>query len=313
MKLLSYKIKGAPGPLRMGFMKGDEITDLQGAWQKMHRANENQDLAGSADILFPSDPTQFFSAGQHLIDQAKNVQAYAANKDVEDISFSRGDVYLSTPVPSPEKIICVGKNYAAHAAEMQSDVPDYPVLFAKFANALVGPEHNIKKPRFVQKFDYEAELTVVIGKETSHVKRDKALDAIAGYTIGNDISARDLQKRTPQWLQGKTLDRTTPVGPWVVTPDEVGDPSHLSIRSTVNGVVRQAATTNQLIFDIPFLIEFISGLITLKPGDIIMTGTPAGVGMGMKPPQYLKDGDIVTAEIDNIGRIENKVAQSKFE
>ncbi|GGJ90045.1 hypothetical protein GCM10007063_10870 [Lentibacillus kapialis] len=309
MRLLSYRIKGNPGPSRMGFLHGEKIIDLQKAWKKFKHANNDNDAANTADRFFPADPMQFFTAGSRMIEQAQDVLIYAKYNRVDDISFSRDQVYLFTPLSSPGKIICVGKNYAAHAAEMDSNVPDYPVLFAKFANALIGPEDVIEKPKFVNKLDYEAELIAVIGKEASHVRRDKAFDYIAGYTIGNDMSARDLQKRTPQWLQGKTLDRSTPVGPWVVTPDEVGDVGNLAVRSYVNGEERQSATTQKLIFDIPFLIEFISSLVTLNPGDLIMTGTPDGVGMGMTPPQFVNDGDIVTIEIDNIGRIENKVKE----
>jgi len=309
LKLLSYKIKGNPGPARMGFMHEEKIVDLQETWRRWQRAGNKDNEADAADRLFPADPVQFYAVGQSVIEQAKDVQAYAKTNDVKDITFSRDETNLATPVPSPSKIICVGKNYAAHAAEMDSNVPDHPVLFAKFANALIGPDDLIEKPGFVRKLDYEAELTAVIGKQASHIKRENALDYIAGYTIGNDISARDLQKRTPQWLQGKTMDRATPIGPWVVTADEVGSPGHLAISSYVNGEKRQAATTEQLIFDIPFLIEFISSLITLKPGDLIMTGTPDGVGMGMEPPQFLNDGDTITVEIDNIGRMENRVAE----
>ncbi|MFD1361487.1 fumarylacetoacetate hydrolase family protein [Lentibacillus salinarum] len=313
MKLVSYKIKGTPGPLRMGFSLDDKgkIVDLQETWRQMQLNRQDRDSVDVTETSFPSNPDQFFAGGNRLIKQAMDVMAFAAANNIDDNGYNRDDVYLATPVSSPSKIICVGKNYAAHAAEMQSDVPDYPVLFAKFANALVGPEDMIEKPDFVRKLDYEAELTVVIGKEASNIKREEALDYIAGYTIGNDSSARDLQKRTPQWLQGKTLDRSTPIGPWVVTADEVGDPGQLSINAYVNGEVRQAATTEQLIFDVPFLIEFISSLITLKPGDLIMTGTPDGVGMGMDPQQFLKDGDHVTVEIDKIGQMANKVKELK--
>jgi len=311
LKLLSYRIKGSPGSSRMGFMHGEKIVDLQEAWKRLQRDNSDNDAADAANRLFPAEPAQFYSAGLSVIEQAKEVQTYARTNHMDDICFNRDGVYLSTPVPSPSKIICVGKNYAAHAAEMDSDVPDYPVIFAKFANALIGPEDAIEKPVFVNKLDYEAELTAVIGKEASHVKREEALDYIAGYTIGNDISARDLQKRTPQWLQGKTLDRSTPVGPWVVTADEVGDVGNSSVYSYVNGEERQSATTEKLIFDIPHLIEFISSLITLKPGDLIMTGTPDGVGMGMEPPQFLNDKDTIGVEIDKIGWMENRVSEVK--
>ncbi len=166
---------------------------------------------------------------------------------MEDIGYSREEVRLLTPVPEPSKIICIGKNYADHAAEMKSDVPEYPVLFAKFANSLIGPEDVIEKSPKTSQLDYEVELTAVIGKEASRVKRENALKYIAGYTIGNDISARDLQTRTPEWLQGKTLDRSTPVGPWIVTADEVGDPGDLTIQSQVNGNVRQSSSTSKLI------------------------------------------------------------------
>ncbi|SFD95016.1 2-keto-4-pentenoate hydratase/2-oxohepta-3-ene-1,7-dioic acid hydratase (catechol pathway) [Lentibacillus persicus] len=309
MRLLSYKQKGTPGPYRMGFTHNDKIIDLQAAWKKMQFMNSENNAVLNAERLFPADPRQFYAAGQQVIDQAKNVKTYAETNNLDDISFDAKDVHRSAPVPEPGKIICVGKNYAAHAAEMDSDVPDYPVLFAKFANALVGPDDAIEKPDFVTKFDYEAELTLVIGSEASRVKREQALDYVAGYTIGNDMSARDLQKRTPQWLQGKTLDRSTPIGPWVLTRDEMADAGKLSIRSFVNGEERQSATTDQLIFDIPFLIEFITSLMTLKPGDLIMTGTPNGVGMGMNPPQFVGNGDKVTVEIDHIGRLENEVRE----
>ncbi|WP_369403454.1 fumarylacetoacetate hydrolase family protein [Gracilibacillus boraciitolerans] len=182
-----------------------------------------------------------------------------------------------------------------------------PVLFSKFNNALIGPEDEIYKSDATEKLDYEVELAVVIGAKASKVKKEDALDYIAGYTIGNDISARDLQKRTPQWLQGKSLDHTTPIGPWIVTTSEINDPGNLSIKSYVNGEPRQSSNTKQLIFDVQYLIEFISNLMTLDPGDIILTGTPGGVGMAMNPPKFLEADDLVTLEIDKIGKLENKV------
>ncbi|WP_164667345.1 fumarylacetoacetate hydrolase family protein [Virgibacillus doumboii] len=302
MKLVSYKTKAKTDSLRIGFMLDEKVIDLKEAYSQMLKSKQEAE----SDPL-PSDPTAFFSIGNDAVAKAKVVYHFVKEHNVEDISFDREEVYLSTPIPEPSKIICVGKNYAEHATEMKSDIPDFPVLFAKFPNALIGPEAAIEKNNATQKLDYEVELTAVIGKEASHVNKEHALDYIAGYTIGNDISARDLQKRTPQWLQGKTLDNSTPIGPWVVTADEVGNPGNLSIRSLVNGEERQSSNTEHLIFDIPFLIEFISNLITLKPGDIIMTGTPNGVGFAMDPPQFLNAGDTVTVEIDKIGRMENKV------
>ncbi len=309
MRLVSYKLKGKPSSLRVGFMLGEKVIDLQEAYRQVLLSRQDKDLSNAIENVLPSDPTHFFAAGNLVIDRAKEAYTYAESNSTGGFSLLYDDVLLSTPIPAPAKIICVGKNYAEHAVEMQSDVPEFPVLFAKFSNALVGPEDTIQKRDVTEKLDYEAELTVVIGKEASQVKKEDALDYIAGYTIGNDISARDLQKRTPQWLQGKTLDKSTPVGPWVVTADEVGDPGNLSIRSTVNGEERQSSNTNKLIFNIPFLIEFISNLITLKPGDIILTGTPNGVGMAMDPPQFLKDRDVIQIEVEKIGQLKNKVVE----
>ncbi|SEP65243.1 acylpyruvate hydrolase [Virgibacillus subterraneus] len=307
MKLVSYKIKERPSSFRVGFMLDEKVIDLQEAYRQLLLSKQETDLSNDLEKLLPVDPKHFFAAGNQLIDKAKEAYTYAKTNSTEGFSLNQEEILLSTPIPAPTKIICVGKNYAEHAVEMQSDVPVFPVLFAKFSNALIGPEDVIEKRDVTQKLDYEAELTVVIGKEASQVKKEDALDYIAGYTIGNDISARDLQKRTPQWLQGKTLDKSTPVGPWIVTADEVGNPGNLSIRSTVNGEERQSSNTNKLIFDIPFLIEFISNLVTLKPGDIILTGTPNGVGVAMDPPQFLKDGDVVQIEVEKIGQLKNTV------
>ncbi|SHG49770.1 fumarylacetoacetate hydrolase family protein [Ornithinibacillus halophilus] len=295
MKLVSYKLKGKPSSLRIGYVRGEEIIDL-------HEAS----IRLPVEVL-PTDPNQFYKLGNKAIEVAKKIESKLGQTEVTGLAVQLGEAYLSTPIPAPSKIICIGKNYAEHAAEMDSNIPDYPVLFAKYQNALIGPEDRIEKSNQTGKLDYEVELTVVIGKEASNVKREEALDYIAGYTIGNDISARDLQKRTPQWLQGKSLDRSTPIGPWIVTADEVGNPGNLAIQSSVNGEVRQSSNTNKLMFDVPFLIEFISELITLQPGDIILTGTPEGVAMGMDSPKFLQVGDKITLEIEKIGQMENTV------
>ncbi|WP_067727148.1 fumarylacetoacetate hydrolase family protein [Oceanobacillus damuensis] len=309
MKLLSYQTKGADS-WKMGFMLEDKVIDLHTAYQRMLISKSETGASPASEQDIPNDPAAFFAGGDHLIEKAKEAYNHLLHTDNrEGFCFDREEVTLGAPVPSPSKIICIGKNYADHVAEMQSEIPNYPVLFAKFANALIGPEDAIEKTASTEKLDYEVELTIVIGKKASKVNKEDALDYIAGYSIGNDTSARDLQKRTPQWLQGKTLDRTTPIGPWVVTADEVGDPSNLSIKSYVNGEERQSSNTSHLIFGVPFLIEFISDLITLNPGDIIMTGTPDGVGFAMNPPQFLKDGDTVTLEIEKVGTMENVVKE----
>ncbi|WP_156288388.1 fumarylacetoacetate hydrolase family protein [Oceanobacillus salinisoli] len=307
MKLVSYKLKEVPGTYRVGFLHNDKIIDVQEAYENYLLENGQKDLANIADRILPVDPMKFFLTGSILLKETN--AAYEYMKEKEELGLKRESVHLGTPISNPSKVICVGKNYADHAAEMNSDVPEFPVLFAKFSNAIIGPEDDIEKSKETNKLDYEVELGVVIGKEASNVSRDDAYDYIAGYTIGNDISARDLQMRTQQWLQGKTLDRSTPIGPWVVTKEEVPDPSSLSIRSYVNDEERQSSHTSKLIFDIPFLMEYISSKITLVPGDIILTGTPDGVGLAMDPPQFLNDGDLVTLEIENVGRMENKVVE----
>ncbi|RDW16562.1 FAA hydrolase family protein [Oceanobacillus arenosus] len=308
MKLVSFQQKDRLHTYRIGVLEGDKVIDIQSAYQALLSSGKEESIAADEmESELPTDPSQFFAIGTPAIEKAKKAYQYILNKRDEGQSFPLKDIKLGAPISSPGKIICVGKNYADHVAEMQSDIPEYPVLFAKFNNALIGPEDAIETSDVTKKLDYEVELAFVIGKMATKVKQEEALSYIAGYTIGNDTSARDLQKRTPQWLQGKTLDRSTPIGPWVVTADEISDPGNLSIRSFVNGVERQASNTSHLIFDIPFLIEFISNLITLNPGDIILTGTPDGVGFAMDPPQFLEDGDVVTLEIEKIGRMENKV------
>lgn len=302
MKLVNYRLKYPFSSDRIGIIQEDVIIDLQAAHQELI---QKKHLPQTEHIL-SENPHAFYQQAEKHISIAEEINQLLAKHQVEH-SFSRDEVVINTPVPNPSKIICIGTNYADHVAEMGSELPEYPVLFSKFNNALIGPEDAIHKSDATEKLDYEVELAVVIGKQTSKVSKEEAFDYIAGYTIGNDTSARDLQKRTPQWLQGKSLDHTTPIGPWLVTKEELKDPGNLTIKSYVNGEQRQSSNTKQLIFDIPHLIEFISNLITLEPGDIILTGTPDGVGLAMEPPQLLHVGDTVKLEIEQIGVLENKV------
>jgi len=309
MKLVSYKLKGKPGPLRIGAMVNSRVIDIQEAYRKHLESENNLDLANMIQYVLPSEPAVFLSIGFPAVAKAQEAVKSLKVQTLRDVSFEREMVTLSAPNPSPEKIICIGKNYLDHAMEMGGEVPDYPMLFAKFNNAIIGPEDKIEKPDITEKLDYEVELAVVIGKEASNVNEEEALNHVIGYTLANDTSARDLQKRTSQFLQGKTLDNSTPIGPWIVTADEVADPSNLAIRSSVNGEERQSSNTSKLIFNIPYLISFISKLVTLKPGDIILTGTPDGVGAAMDPPQFLTDGDKVTLEIEMVGTLENIIIE----
>lgn len=312
MKLVSYRCKSESSVYRIGFIQKDKVTDLQESYRLLLLHRKEDALVSSLESLFPADPTRFFKNGEKAMAMAREAHQFISKQSVyEEVSYPREKVMLGPPIADPGKIICVGKNYADHAKEMDSALPEYPVLFSKFSNALIGPEDVIEKSPQTNQLDYEVELVVVIGREASQVSQSEAYNYIAGYTIGNDVTARDMQNRTSQWLQGKSIDRSTPIGPWVVTSDEMVNPENLNIVSFINGEQRQASTTNQFIFNIPFLIEYISHLITLQPGDIILTGTPDGVGVAMNPPQFLVEHDQITLEIEGIGKLENKVTERK--
>jgi acylpyruvate hydrolase len=217
---------------------------------------------------------------------------------------------LVAPIPAPRKVVCVGRNYAEHAAETGSAVPSEPQLFSKWANAIVGPGANVELPSITRALDYEAELVVVIGRAARRVSEDRALDHVLGYTCGDDISARDLQFGDTQWTRGKALDTFAPMGPWIVTADEIPDPQTLGIRCRVNGEVRQDDNTANMLFPVARLIAFITEAITLQPGDVIYSGTPPGVGHAHSPPRYLQPGDTVRVEIDRIGNLENRIVSA---
>jgi acylpyruvate hydrolase len=210
-------------------------------------------------------------------------------------------------VPSPGKVFCIGLNYQAHIQETKREASDYPVLFTKFASSLTGPYDTIPLPAESEAVDYEGELAVVIGEPARRVARERALDVVAGYTVANDVTMRDYQYKTHQWVQGKAWDAATPVGPELVTADEIGDPQGLTLRTTVNGDVVQEASTDLMIFDIATLVSTISEFTSLAPGDLILTGTPSGVGYRRDPQLLLGDGDVVVVEIDRVGRIENRM------
>ncbi|EKQ57727.1 MULTISPECIES: fumarylacetoacetate hydrolase family protein [unclassified Clostridium] len=209
-------------------------------------------------------------------------------------------------VNNPEKILCVGLNYLSHKEECNMVTPEFPVLFSKFNNALAAHDQMIKLPKLAEKFDYEAELVIVIGKEAKYVSKEDALSYVFGYTVGNDISARDLQLRTEQWLLGKTCDDFAPIGPYLITADEV-NPNNLDIKCEVNGEIRQSANTKDMIFDCATIVSYISQHLTLKPGDIIFTGTPSGVILGYPEAEqcWLKSGDKIKISIEKLGALVN--------
>lgn len=219
----------------------------------------------------------------------------------------REDAYWHAPVPRPAKLICIGLNYRDHAAESNMPIPERPVVFSKFSTSVIAPGEAVVLPATSHQVDYEAELAVVIGRRAKGVSRDRAYDYVLGYTAFNDVSARDFQFADGQWQRGKSCDTFAPMGQTIVTTDVITDPHKLSIKLILNGQTMQDSNTDQLIFGVPELVEFLSETITLEPGDVIATGTPPGVGFARKPPVFLKPGDEMVVEIEGIGGLNNPV------
>ena len=252
-------------------------------------------------------PTVDVNCVKTLIESAASID--------DDFTFTQEvsgvDLKFLCPIRSPEKIICVGKNFADHAREMGGEKPELPVIFNKLPTCLIGFDDEIVLPGISSKVDYEAELVVVIGKSARNVQQADAMQHVFGFCIGNDVTARDWQKGRPggQWLLGKAFDTFGPLGPYIVTADEIPDPHKLGIELKLNGEVMQSGNTSNLIFPIDFLISHISKFFTLNPGDLLFTGTPAGVGAGRTPEVYLKPGDTVEITISGLGNLRNHVVQ----
>lgn len=221
--------------------------------------------------------------------------------------LASGDVRFMPVIPNPDKIICVGVNYRPHIEEMGREVPEHPVVFVRFPGSLVGHEEPIVRPAVSEQFDFEGELAVVIGRRARHVSRESALDYVAGYCCFLDGSVRDWQRHTPQFTPGKNFQSSGAMGPFLVTGDDVGDPSALGLTTRVNGKVMQRGQVSELVFNIPFLIEYCSTFAELQPGDVIATGTPGGVGAARTPPVWLGSGDVVEVEIPGVGLLRNTV------
>ncbi len=282
MRLISYKAHSGP---RLAARRGDEYVDLH-----------------TVDASIPTSMTDFLAGGREMLQRAT-----AALKNGSPLS--REALKLLAPVPAPQKVICVGLNYADHARETGKEPPPEPVIFCKFPTTVSAHGDPIVLPRLSNEVDYEAELVAVIGRGGRHIAVEQALDHIAGYTCGHDVSARDWQQRKPggQWLLGKSFDTFAPFGPELVTADEAGDTSDLRISLRINGRTMQDSRTSQLIFSVAKLVSYVSGVCTLAPGDVIFTGTPPGVGAARKPPVFLQAGDVVEVEIERIGVLRNPV------
>lgn len=250
-------------------------------------------------VLLDESDVQDLIAAPDWRTRAADALRHPARADIDAHEFA-------TPVPRPAKVFCCGLNYRDHIVETGRPVPEFPTLFAKFADTLTGPADDIVV-RETRKLDWEAELAVIVGAEVHRADREQARAAILGYAVSNDISMRDWQQRTLQWLQGKTFDATTPVGPWVVTADELDPSSGLRITCAVNDELVQDADTAELVFDAADLVAYVSQITVLRPGDIVLTGTPGGVALGMPEPRWLRDGDVVVTEIEGIGALRNTI------
>jgi 2-keto-4-pentenoate hydratase/2-oxohepta-3-ene-1,7-dioic acid hydratase in catechol pathway len=300
------------GADRLGAAEGNEYIDLTRAYAAAQASQGRANAEALAHAVLPPDALVFFEGGQVSLQAAKDAIEFARGLDPsharnQGIRVPRSDTKTLVPIPNPRKIICVARNYGKHAAEAGLDIPEIPILFPRFAATLIADGDPIIVPFVSRELDWEGELAVVIGKGGRHISKADAFDYVAGYTIFNDVTVRDYQFRVTQYTGGKNFHASGPIGPHITLVDEALDPRNLGITTTVNGVVKQEGNTNEFIFDIPTLIEHISEFIELEPGDIIPTGTPAGVGFKRNPPEFLSEGEIVEVTIEGIGTLSNPV------
>jgi 2-keto-4-pentenoate hydratase/2-oxohepta-3-ene-1,7-dioic acid hydratase in catechol pathway len=266
-------------------------------------------LARRSREQLPETLEGFVASGESALQTAENLLKKARESPSEVASASLSEVSLLAPIAFPPKIICLGLNYLDHAAETDAAIPKEPIIFMKPHTAIIGPDEKIIKPSFVQQLDYEGELAIVMGKKCKNVPVSEAKNYVFGYTVFNDVSAREIQFGDKQWTRGKSFDTFTPTGPWITTEDQLKDACNLAVRTWVSGELRQNGTTKNMVFNVEEIVHHLSRVMTLEPCDIIATGTPAGVGMAMKPQKWLKHGDVVRIEIEGIGSLENTVEE----
>jgi 2-keto-4-pentenoate hydratase/2-oxohepta-3-ene-1,7-dioic acid hydratase in catechol pathway len=303
MKLLNFKNEQG---WALGVRIEQGVIDVQAAVRA---------LGGNSEQLSLSSIHALIEGGQAAVNALNQLVDQVLADDAVRVKclLDENSLTIGPSVTHPNKIICVGLNYRKHAEETNSPIPDYPILFNKFNNALNSHGHDVSLPKVSTKVDYEAELVIVIGSEAKYVAKEDALKHVFGYCNGNDLSARDLQKRTQQWLIGKTCDGFGPIGPYLVTADEVGDPNMLDIKCTVNGEIRQHSSTADMIFPVDEIVSYTSQHMTLVPGDLIFTGTPAGVVAGYPADKqvFLQHGDQVTIEIEKLGSLTNRMVREE--
>ncbi len=294
MQLVSYRIHDhTDGNWRAGVEDEGRMVDVATLWQDgLHETTTRQLLAAG-----PTAVDKVFKQAREALDASPDAAGVLRAASVE----------IGPPIPDPDKIICIGLNYADHANEAGLARTEVPLFFAKFRNSLTGPTSPIVLPRVSNQIDYEGELAVIMGMRCKEVSEQEALQYVAGYSIMNDVSARDLQMRTSQYIAGKTLDTFAPMGPGMVLASTIPNPQVLMLTTRVNGQVVQHASTATMIFSVATIISFLSSLMTLEPGDIIATGTPSGVGFKRTPPLFLREGDVVEVEVEGIGQMRNPV------
>ncbi|RPJ22741.1 MAG: FAA hydrolase family protein [Chloroflexi bacterium] len=297
MRLVTYE---QDGKWQAGIVTEDKVVDSSAAAKAAGLNAEAGRISNRSIIQWTLD---------QQLQLEETARRLAGSHPAPSEVFLMKDVRLGPPIPDPDKIICLGLNYRSHAEEAGFAIPTVPILFAKYRNALSGPASPIILPGLSEEIDYEAELAVVIGKPCKDIAAAQALDYVAGYMAFNDVSARDLQMRTGQWLSGKTLDTFAPCGPALVI-HEITDPQNLNISTRLNDQTLQQSNTCNMIFSVAETISYISQLMTLEPGDIIATGTPEGVGFKRNPPIFLQDGDVVEVEIEGIGTLKNPVVHN---
>ena len=312
MRLVTYQYEGQS---RTGAQLDEQVVDLNRAYHAALRHMGNEDELAVADVRVPTDMIGLLRGGDTSLRAAQQAVAFVRSQlegndktlSLRGITYAIDRVSLLPPVMRPGKVVCLGLNYRDHAAEAGMAVPEYPVLFHKVAGSLIGHSQPIVIPRISGKIDYEGELAIIIGRRGKYIAEEDALSYVAGYTVGNDVSARDLQFRTSQWTTGKMLDTFCPLGPALVTRDEVADANQLAIKTTLNGQVMQEGNTADMIFRVPFIVSYISEIATLEPGDVILTGTPPGIGNTRTPQVFMKPGDTITVEIEHVGKLTNPV------
>ncbi|WP_026535014.1 fumarylacetoacetate hydrolase family protein [Arthrobacter sp. H14] len=283
MKILSFH---APDGVRLGIETDAGVVDVRAA-------------AAAAGLPAPATMQELIAGGAESSDQLKHVLGTAKE------TVPAAEISFAPPINDPNKIICVGANYRKHAAEAGLPLPSRPIYFSKFRNSLAGHQESVAVPSATEQVDYEVELVAVIGQPTRNVGVTEALDYVFGYATGNDLSARELQMRTTQWLYGKAIDGFAPLGPYIVTADEVADPQNLNLKCWVNGEQRQNSNTKDMVFSVAEMISDLSQIMTLEPGDLIYTGTPEGVILGMQEKIWLKPGDEISCEVEGLGVLTN--------